>query len=250
MTWLRTLAAFATCLALSTLAALSPARAGRSEKRYLYVASPGVRNYVEYGGVGLLVFDRDDNYRFVKRIPTFSAQPGKAPENVKGICANARTGKLYISTPARLLCLDLLTEKPVWERPFEGGCDRMSLSPDGKVMYLPSFEGPHWNVVDAETGAILKPIVTNSGAHNTVYGPVRDRPEEVTPVHPVWLLEADVFGSSMEPFKAEIRRQGMTYHVERFQALRIQRRRPLCLRPGSDPSPRRTTGFEAPSALS
>src|SRR5690606_14711971 len=28
-------------------------------KRYLYVAAPGVRDYLEYGGHGLLVFDID-----------------------------------------------------------------------------------------------------------------------------------------------------------------------------------------------
>ncbi len=34
-----------------------------------------------------------------------------------------------------------------------------------------------------------------------------------------WLIEADAFGTSLEPLKAEIRRQGMTYHVVRFQSL-------------------------------
>jgi hypothetical protein len=34
------------------LAALAPASldAGQSERRFLYVAVPGIRNYVEYGG--------------------------------------------------------------------------------------------------------------------------------------------------------------------------------------------------------
>jgi len=34
------------------------------------VAEPGIRNYTQYGGHGVIVFDIDDNYRFVKRIPT------------------------------------------------------------------------------------------------------------------------------------------------------------------------------------
>lgn len=167
----KTFVSAAAWVAAALLISSSPApRAAGKEKRYLYVASPGIRNYVEYGGVGVLVFDRDDNYRFVKRIPTFPTVEGKPAENVKGVCANAKTGRLYVSTPRRLLCLDLATEKPVWEKTFEGGCDRMSLSPDGKVMYLPSFEGPHWNAVDAETGNLLAKVVTHSGAHNTVYG--------------------------------------------------------------------------------
>lgn len=44
----------------------------------------------------------------------------------------------------------------------------MAISPDGTFIYLPSFEGPHWHVVDASTGTVLKKIVTGSGAHNTI----------------------------------------------------------------------------------
>jgi hypothetical protein len=40
------------------------------EQHLLYVANPGTRNYVEYGGVGITVFDIDQNYKFVRRIPT------------------------------------------------------------------------------------------------------------------------------------------------------------------------------------
>jgi hypothetical protein len=40
------------------------------ERRLLYVAAPGIRNYEEYGGHGLLVFDIDDDHKFVKRIAT------------------------------------------------------------------------------------------------------------------------------------------------------------------------------------
>ena len=55
---------------LALLAAAATARAekpqdtGSAERSFLYVAVPGIRNYVEYGGIGLLVFDRDDGYRF------------------------------------------------------------------------------------------------------------------------------------------------------------------------------------------
>jgi DNA-binding beta-propeller fold protein YncE len=86
------------------------------------------------------------------------------------VAASARTGRIYVSTIKRLGCLDLLTDRMVWEKELEGGCDRMALSPDGKVLYVPSLEGPHWNVVDALSGDVITKIVTNSGAHNTVYG--------------------------------------------------------------------------------
>jgi hypothetical protein len=38
------------------------------ERQLLYVASPGTRNYVENGGVGILVFDSDNGYKFVRRV--------------------------------------------------------------------------------------------------------------------------------------------------------------------------------------
>ena len=152
-------------VASSLLAADEP-----SDRRLLYVATPGIRNYLEYGGHGLLVFDIDDGYRFVKRIPTAGFGKDGAPLNVKGICANAATDRLYVSTLTSLQCLDLTAETILWEKAYEGGCDRMALSPDGRTVYLPSLEKDHWHVVDALTGAVLARIEPRSGAHNTIYG--------------------------------------------------------------------------------
>ncbi|HEV3144932.1 MAG TPA: hypothetical protein VGZ47_13665, partial [Gemmataceae bacterium] len=64
--------------------------------------------------------------------------------------------------------VDLLTEKTLWDKALPGGCDRMSITPEGKTLYVPSLEGPHWNVVDGATGDIIKKIEPKSGAHNTV----------------------------------------------------------------------------------
>ena len=33
----------------------------------------------------------------------------------------------------------LVTDKQLWQRTYPGGCDRMSISPDGGVIYLPSL---------------------------------------------------------------------------------------------------------------
>lgn len=143
----------------------------QEERRLLYVAVPGIRNLLEYGGNGLLVFDIDRGHKFVKRIPTGGIGDDGKPINVKGVCASAATKRIYISTIKTLQCLDLVSEKLLWERTYDGGCDRMSISPDGKVIYLPSFEKDHWHVVDAATGDVLAKIEPKSGAHNTVYGP-------------------------------------------------------------------------------
>ena len=145
--------------------------ASPNEKHLLYVAVPGIRNYVEYGGIGILVFDIDNGYKFVKRFPTWNVPAGKEPENVKGIAASAKTGRVYITTIKRMAAFDVVTGKKVWDKTYEGGCDRLAISPDGKVLYVPSFEGPHWNVVDAATGNIITKIAPNSAAHNTIYSP-------------------------------------------------------------------------------
>jgi len=141
------------------------------EQHRLYVAVPGIRNDPQYGGIGILVYDIDAGYKFIKRIPTWDSSPGQEAENVKGIAASAKTDKLYVSTIKRVACFDLITEKKVWERTYEGGADRLAISPDGKVLYIPSLEGPYWNAVAAETGDVIAKIKLDSGAHNTIYGP-------------------------------------------------------------------------------
>jgi len=138
-------------------------------KHLLYVANPGIRNYVEHGGVGVTIFDIDDGYKFVKRLPTWDVPSGEKPENVKGVAASAKTGKVYVSTVNRMMGLDAITGKKLWDTAFEGGCDRMAISPDGKLLYTPQFEGPKWHVVDASNGKVVATIETGAGSHNTVY---------------------------------------------------------------------------------
>jgi DNA-binding beta-propeller fold protein YncE len=165
------------CLALAALGAVAVSGSPRHSPaagpahRLLYVATPGIRNYVEHGGVGVLVFDIDSGHGFVRRIPTPPVAAGVEPENVKGITASAVTGRVYVSTIKRVLAIDLRTRELLWNRTYEGGCDRLALSPDGRILYVPSLEGPHWHVIDALTGEPLARIVTGSGAHNTVFGP-------------------------------------------------------------------------------
>jgi hypothetical protein len=155
-------------LFLLTAAAL-PLCAAEGEKHLLYVTEPGIRNDLSYGGHGVLVFDIDHDHQFIRRIPFGGLDEKGVPRNVKGVCAHAGTKRLYISTTHTLSALDLVTDKVLWEKPYEGGCDRMSVTADGKDIYLPSFEKDFWNVVDAATGDIIKRLDTpNAGAHNTI----------------------------------------------------------------------------------
>jgi hypothetical protein len=156
------------------------------DKRYLYVATPGIRNYLGYGGHGILVFDMDNDHRFVKRIKTqgmvsdslinrmknyISAKGDDAiPSNVKGIAVSIPLNSVYLTTLESLQRIDLTSEKVIWEKFYPGGCDRMSISPDGKTMYLPSLEKEFWNVVDCENGNVIAKIPVTRQAHNTIYG--------------------------------------------------------------------------------
>ena len=144
---------FYSIVAVVLLAPFAAQAEGLADGRYLYVAAPGIRNQLEFGGAGLLVFDIDHGHKFVKRIATPESRE-KHPDNMKGICASAATGRIYFTTTKTLYCIDLRTEKTLWAKTLPQGCDRMSMTPEGKVLYVPSFEKDIWNVVDAATGDI------------------------------------------------------------------------------------------------
>ena len=159
-------------IALGVLSCFSAAGAEEpsATRRLLYVAEPGIRDYARYGGTGIVVFDIDHGHHFVRRIAVPALGTDAHPNAVKGVCASAATGRLYVSTTKDLTCMDLKDDKIVWHRVYDSGCDRMSISPDGKVLYEPTLEGKYWHVIDAGNGDELAKIVTDSGAHNTVFG--------------------------------------------------------------------------------
>ena len=175
---------------------------------YLYVAVPGIRDYMGYGGHGLLVFDMDHGHRFVKRIETSGYHPDKKPSNVKGIAVSIPLNSIYISTLESLQRIDLATGKIIWEKAFEKGCDRMSISPDGKTMYLPALESDTWSVVDCKTGMIITKITGFKRSHNTVYG-LYGTHVYLDDIGSTWLSVADAktntVVSKVGPFKNFIR---------------------------------------------
>jgi DNA-binding beta-propeller fold protein YncE len=159
-----------TFLAASLAAPLAAtARAEAAVSRLLYVVCPGIRDYLEFGGAGILVFDIDNGHKFVKRIAT-TASEAKKPRNIKGVVANPHTKKLHFTTPESLFCVDLATDKTDWQKELPLGGDRLAATPDGKTLFVPSFEKDTWNVVEAVTGKVLATIETKSGAHNTICG--------------------------------------------------------------------------------
>src|SRR6478752_4343692 len=86
---------------LLVICPLAPANEGGTHRqRFLYVASPGIRDDLTLGGHGVLVFDINNQHKFVKRIrlDKYGLSSKGSVLNVKGICANAKTNTLYVST--------------------------------------------------------------------------------------------------------------------------------------------------------
>ncbi len=133
----------------------SPARQ-RQIRGLLYVTANGTV-YVppHHLGVGILVFDVANDFKFVKRIPTWDVPVSQKPELVVGIGASAAAGLLYVTVPTRVAAFDLTTDKKVWEQTYDGQCcEMMAVSPDGETLYLNSFYKSHMYAVDARTGAL------------------------------------------------------------------------------------------------
>ncbi len=142
---------------------------GAAEKHYLYLSSPDAAQADGHSGNGIMIFDIDDGHKFVRRIdiPMFR-------EGMRGMTGNAKRHCLYYSTNNHGLgCFDLESEKVLWEKHFDVGCDRSSITPDGSKLYVPTgwwYLDPSGGliVVNPETGEEIKRIAAGPAAHNSI----------------------------------------------------------------------------------
>jgi len=161
----RITAYIATLLSLTTLAFGQSAT-----KRYLYLSMPdGAQKEGRSDPPGIMIFDIDNGHKFVRRIevPVFS-------EGLRGFVGNLKTHRVYFSsTNRRLGAFDLETEKVVWEKEYEAGCDRSSITKDGKKLYVPtgwwySGDDSGFLIVNADNGELIKRINVGPQAHNSI----------------------------------------------------------------------------------
>ncbi len=137
--------------------------------RYLYLASPDGAQMDNASGKGILVFDIDAGFKFVKRIANENFVHG-----VRGMTGCLTTHSLYYSIGAqRLGRFDLETEKVVWDKVVSGGCDRSSVTLDGSKVFAPTGwweqgDSGGFIVVDGATGDELHRIKVGKGAHNSI----------------------------------------------------------------------------------
>ncbi len=160
-----------TLAALLALASLN-ARADDTVHRYLYMASPDGAQMETNSGKGILVFDIDNGFKFVRRIPNENLIAG-----VRGMTGCLATHSLYYSTGARRMGrFDLETDAVVWDKEFSGGCDRSSAMIDGSKIFAPTGwwekgDGGGFVVIDGATGKELHRIKVGVGAHNSIMSP-------------------------------------------------------------------------------
>ena len=151
------------------LAVAGPTLGESGTKRYLYLGMPDGAQQEGRSGSGILIFDIDNGHKFVRRIdvPIFD-------EGLRGLTGNLNTHSVYYSTTDRRLgCFDLEKERIVWEKTYDAGCDRSSITPDGKKIYVPTGwwypgEDSGFLVVNAENGELIKRIAVGPQAHNSI----------------------------------------------------------------------------------
>ncbi len=140
--------------------------------RYLYAATPDGAQAESASGLGLLVFDIDAGFKFVRRIQGLNLSGG-----ARGLTGCLATHSLYYSTTQRRMGrYDLESDRVVWEQQYSGGCDRSSVMLDGSKVFAPTgwWEGSNKGglvVIDGNTGQELHRIQVGTGAHNSILSP-------------------------------------------------------------------------------
>jgi hypothetical protein len=154
------------CFSTSTTAIAAGADAA-SASRYLYAVNQAA---ADRGSIS--VYDIDAGHRLVKVIRT----AGNV-DDVKGVAASAATGKLYVAYRTRagvgmIYCLDVYAAAVLWNRAIDPDVDRLSVSPDGRLLYVPTWEGgsaDHINVLNAETGDVVRKVHFSNRSHDTLF---------------------------------------------------------------------------------
>jgi hypothetical protein len=169
--YLRLLGAVAAVTAAASLAPVTQrgaslqAVAAAAAARTLYAVNQSAR---ERGSIS--VYDIEDGHRLVRTITTVANV-----DDVKGVAASAVTGRLYVAyrTPnaGMIYCLNLHTDEVLWNKAIDPDVDRLSISPDGRFLYVPTWEGgsaDFINVLDGQTGAVVRRVHFSNRSHDTL----------------------------------------------------------------------------------
>jgi len=118
------------------------------------------------------VYDIDTAHRLVKTIETV-----RDVGDVKGVAANAATGKLYVAYRTRsgigmIYCLNVYDDVVLWNRAIDPDVDRLAIHPEGQLLFVPTGEGrlaDFINVLDASTGNVVRKVYFSNRSHDTLF---------------------------------------------------------------------------------
>ena len=158
---------------LLSIAAEAAAPTPSAAPRSLYAVNEAQNNR---GSIS--VYDIDAGHRLIKTIETVPSVG-----DVRGVAVSAVTGKLYVayrngSGIGMIYCLDVYNDTILWNRAVSPGVDRLAINPDGRLLYVPTWEGgsaDYINVVDANSGDLVRQVHFSNRSHDTLYplsGPI------------------------------------------------------------------------------
>jgi len=147
----------------------SPALAGYGPRtgRFLYAV-----NQAAATRGSMSVYDIGAGHRLVRTIETV-----RDADDVKGVAASAATGRLYVAYRTRsgvgmIYCLNVYDDKVLWNRAIDPDIDRLSIHPDGQLLYVPTWEGASANfinVLNANTGDVVRKVYFSNRSHDTQF---------------------------------------------------------------------------------
>jgi hypothetical protein len=118
------------------------------------------------------VYDIGAGHRLVKTIETV-----REVDDVRGVAESMATGRLYVAYRTRsgigkIYCLNVYNDVVLWNRAIDPDVDRLSVDPDGQLLYVPTSEGgsaDFINVLDAATGDVVRKVHFSSRSHDTLF---------------------------------------------------------------------------------
>jgi len=118
------------------------------------------------------VYDIDRGHNLLKTIFTVSNV-----DDVKGVAVSAVAGKLYVAYRTRsgigmIYCLGIYEDAILWNRVIDPDVDRLSINPNGRLLYVPTWEGgsaDYINVLDADSGAGIRKVYFSNRSHDTQF---------------------------------------------------------------------------------
>jgi hypothetical protein len=118
------------------------------------------------------VYDIDHEHRLVKAISTVANV-----DNVRGVAVSGSTGRLYVaysthSGVGMIYCLNVYHDVVLWNRMIEPNVDRLSIHPNGRLLYVPTGEdgsADYINVLDADSGEVVRKVYFSNRSHDAQF---------------------------------------------------------------------------------